>query len=206
MAAEAALASAPARGHWLRRAGLLLGIALAVPLAAQPLGDRELQVEAAFLVNFVRYAEWPPERFDGPGDPYVIGVVGTETASDNVAGVARAPGPIQGRRIEVKRVALEGRPGSAERRAAIRRLRDCHLAFLPGSADTGTREFLDALEGAQVLTVGDAPGFVASGGMIGLVRAGPHIAFEANPQAIQDSGVGLSAKVLKLARIRGDRR
>ena len=66
MVAEAAPARRPAAAGWWRRAALLLGIAIAVPLSAQPVGDREMQVEAAFLVNFVRYAEWPRQRFDGP--------------------------------------------------------------------------------------------------------------------------------------------
>ena len=53
-----------------------------------------------------------------------------------------------------------------------------------------------------VLTVSDVPGFAAQGGMLGLVRSGRHMAFEANPDAIRNGGVSLSAKVLKLARIR----
>ena len=58
-----------------------------------------------------------------------------------------------------------------------------------------------------MLTVGDEPDFAARGGMLGLVRAGDRtLAFEANPEQIQAAGVQLSAKVLKLARIRRGRR
>jgi len=53
-----------------------------------------------------------------------------------------------------------------------------------------------------VLTVGDATGFAAAGGMLGLVRVQEHLAFEANPEAIHDARLLVSAKVLKLARIR----
>jgi hypothetical protein len=45
------------------------------------------------------------------------------------------------------------------------------------------------------------PGFTQSGGMIGLVRRSDSIVFEANPVAIRNSRLMLSAKVLKLARI-----
>lgn len=193
-----------ARSGWLRRIALTAGLVLGTSLAAQPVGDRQMQVEAAFLVNFVRYAEWPARRFDNAADPYVIAVVGPESgaAVDTVAAIARAAGPIQGRRIEVRSVELAGRPGSEARRAAIARLRASHLAFLPSTAVTSPRAFLEAVEGSPVLTVGDGKDFVASGGMLGLVRSGPRIVFEANPRAIQAGGVGLSAKVLKLARIR----
>jgi hypothetical protein len=84
----------------------------------------------------------------------------------------------------------------------VQQLRACHLAFLDADAATTPADFVAALKGAPVLTVGNARGFVAAGGMLGLVRSGPRMAFEADPQAIQASGVGLSAKVLKLARIR----
>ena len=183
------------RPGWWRRAALLLGVALVMPLAAQPLGNRELQLEAAFLVNFVRYAEWPRQRFTGASDPYVIAVLGSETTVDTVAAIARAAGPIQGRRIEVKPVDLF-------RRGAGDRLRDSHVVFLQASAKATPRELLRAVDGMPVLTVSDVPGFAAQGGMLGLVRSGRHMAFEANPDAIRNGGVSLSAKVLKLARIR----
>ncbi|HET7655901.1 MAG TPA: YfiR family protein [Luteimonas sp.] len=199
MATEAA-ACGSHRHPWWRRAGWLLGLALCLPLAAQPLGNRERQVEAAFLVNFVRYAEWPRQRFTGEGDPYVIAVVGSQDATDTVAAIARAAGPIQGRRIEVRRVDLDVR--GARREAAARRLRAAHVAFLSSDAATTAEQLLGVLDGAPVLTVSDVPGFVEAGGMLGLVRAGPHMAFEANPRAINACGLGLSAKVLKLARIR----
>jgi hypothetical protein len=179
---------------------LVLGLLLGAALPAQPVGDREMQVEAAFLVNFVRYADWPRQRFSTPTDPYVIAVVGSRTAADTVAAVAGAAGLIQGRRIEVRHVDLHG--SAEQRRKAGERLRASHLVFLPAAADASPRELLRALDGAAVLTVSDVPGFAADGGMLGLVRAGPRLVFEANPRAIQASGVSLSAKVLKLARIR----
>lgn len=200
MATEAAAARNTQRPTRSWRAACLLGLALCLPLAAQPLGNREREVEAAFLVNFVRYAEWPRQRFSGEADPYVIAVVGSQEATDTVAAIARAAGPIQGRRIEVWRVDLDGH--GARREVAKMRLREAHVAFLPAEAATSPRELLGALDGAPVLTVSDVPGFVRDGGMLGLVRAGPHMVFEANPRAIDACGLGLSAKVLKLARIR----
>ena len=54
-----------------------------------------------------------------------------------------------------------------------------------------------------MLTVGDAPGFARDGGMLGLVQQGSRIVFDANPTAIRVSGLQVSSKVLKLARIVG---
>ncbi len=182
-------------------AAALLATLLMVPRAAsaQVAIPRAMQVEAAFLVNFVRFTQWPPARFESPGDPYVIAVVGGQQAADTVRAVAGAAGNIQGRRIAVIRVDPKGRAGAREMRA---RLRGSHLVFVQGSLPEVDREVLSATAGLPLLTVGDSTDFAARGGMLGLVRDGPRLAFEANPEAIQAAGVMVSAKVLKLARLR----
>jgi hypothetical protein len=168
-------------------------------VAADEARDRELQVEAAFLVNFVRYTDWPAARLGPPGTPYVVSVVGSEADAAAVAAVASAAGPIDGRGIEVRRV----EPHALSRRlAAARGLQSSHVVFV--RADSGVRcaTVRRLLDGAPVLTVGDSTGFATAGGMLGLVRVDRHLAFEANPQEIRAAGLVVSAKVLKLARIR----
>ena len=59
---------------------------------------------------------------------------------------------------------------------------------------------LAPLAGQPVLTVGDQAGFNAAGGMIELVSVAGRIVFQANPAAIRNAGLVVSAKVLKLAR------
>lgn len=168
--------------------------------AADDVGaDRELQVEAAFLVNFVRYTDWPPARLGPPGAAYVVSVVGSAADASAVAAVAAAAGPIGGRRIDVRRVA----PASLSRHAtAARELQASHVVFVREDSGVRCATVRRLLDGAPVLTVGDATGFAAAGGMLGLVRVQRHLAFEANPDEIRDAGLLVSAKVLKLARIR----
>lgn len=162
-------------------------------------GDRALQVEAAFLVNFVRYTDWPPGRFGPPGAPYIVSVIGSEDDVSDIAAVAAAAGPIGGRRIEVRRVA----PASLSLRAdASSVLQASHVVFVREDSGVRCATVRRLLGGAPVLTVGDATGFAAAGGMLGLVRVQQHLAFEANPEAIRDARLLVSAKVLKLARIR----
>ena len=196
------------------RLGTWLALALAWPMlppaAAQPLSpppapEMQMQVEAAFLVNFVRYTDWPPQRFAGPAAPWVISVVGSRDASAIVHAMASAAGDIQGRAILVRHVEFPVGTSAADvakRTEAIERLRGSHLVFLPASAGIAPATIVDAVRGAQVLTVSDVPGFVDDGGMLGLVRVGGHLAFQANPVAIQEAGLIVSAKVLKLAQLR----
>jgi hypothetical protein len=163
-------------------------------------GDRELQVEAAFLVNFVRYTDWPVARLGPPGAPYVVSVVGSETDAAGIAAVASAAGPIGGRRIVVRRVDPDAL--SRRRAATTRGLQSSHVVFVREDSGVRCATVKRLLDGAPVLLVGDSTGFAAAGGMLGLVRVEQHLAFEANPQEIRAAGLVVSAKVLKLARIR----
>lgn len=191
--------------RWWR--GLAAALALAASLSAQAqaptAGELRLRVEGAFLVNFIRYADWPAQRFAEPAAPYVVSVVGEPEATDAIAAVATAAGSIRGRRIVVRRVRFDARLDPASRRVAIRRLRESHVVFVAGGDIERARLVLRAVAGAPVLTVSDVPGFAAAGGMLGLVRSGRNLAIEANPAAIRDSEVQVSAKVLKLARLWG---
>jgi hypothetical protein len=169
--------------------------------AAAAQGDRELQVEAAFLVNFIRYTDWPAARMGPPGSPYIVSVVGSVPDVDVIADVASAAGQVGGRRILVRRVDPNTLRGSHP--ADARPLLQSHVVFVLDESRIPCRTIRRLLDGASVLTVGDAPGFATEGGMLGLVRIERHLAFEANPAAIRASRLAVSAKVLKLARIRG---
>lgn len=195
-------------------AGLLLAVllpctgALARPspqaqFAATAQSPQLLQVEGAFLINFLRFTQWPPARFASADAPYVIAVVGPDDVADTVRNVAGAAGAIQGRRVAV--VQVDPEDVEAKRQTAVEILRGCHLVFIASDDDDVHAQALKAVEGTSVLTVGDAPDFAARGGMLGLVRSGSHLAFEANLQEIQAAGVQVSAKVLKLARMRRGR-
>lgn len=193
------------RGQWWRGLAAALVLAASLPGQAQApsAGELQLRIEGAFLVNFVRYTEWPAQRFAGPGSPYLVSVVGDADAASAIAAVATAAGTIRGRRIVVRQVPFGARMTATARRESIHRLRDSHLVFVAGGDSADARLVLRAVKDAPVLTVSDVPGFAAGGGMLGLVRSGRTLAIEANPAAIRASGISVSAKVLKLARLWG---
>jgi hypothetical protein len=168
----------------------------------------EDEVSAAFLLNFLRYTDWPPRSFAGPDAPYVIAVVGNESVATRVRAVVAAAGRINGRPVEVRWVSsargTRAAPfDSAQDRENQSVLRRSHLVFFHSSAGNVPAQALSDLWGQPVLTVSDVPDFTRAGGMLGLVRQAGHIAFEANPVAIRNARLMLSAKVLKLARLTG---
>jgi hypothetical protein len=178
---------------------------------AQAIAPAEEDVQAAFLLNFLRYTDWPGRSFDGPDAPFVITVVGSEQVAARVRAVVAAAGRVNGRPVEVRW--LPGARGSraapfdsAQDRENQLQLRRSHLVFFHASAGNVAGQTLSDLWGLPVLTVSDVPDFTRVGGMHGLVRASGRVAFEANPVAIRNSRLLLSAKVLKLARNTGGAR
>jgi hypothetical protein len=79
--------------------------------------------------------------------------------------------PVDGRPVEVRRLTKPGEIGSL-----AEKLRD-----------------------QPVLTVGDGPGFVRSGGMIGFVLSDGRVRFEIGPDRISPTGLTVSSQLLKLA-------
>ena len=191
------LQGATARRLRLGAASLLLGLAVVGGASAQPAPDAEVQLEAAFLVNFVRFTQWPPPS--AADAPYVLTVLGDSDVVDAVREVVNAAGEIQGRRIRVQRVS------SLRQGSAAAELRRSHVVFVHRSTPIAPQQALAQVDGASVLTVGEGHDFTRLGGMLGLARSGRKMEFTANVAAIQASGLTVSAKVLKLARRPGGR-
>lgn len=190
--------------------GLLL-LALVSSFAARAQGQdldvkRANQVKAAYLVNFLRYTNWPDTSFPAPDSPYRIVVAGSPELVDAVREIARAAGRVAGRSIEVQRIdlgALSVGGGSTMRAQVAEQLRASHLLFIERGEPDRSEELLALVRDFPVLTVSDLDRFAASGGMVELLERGPNIVLAANPAAIRRAELVVSAKVLKLARLVG---
>lgn len=193
------------RGNAFAMATMLLfasGLGHAQPARQAP---EAAEVRATFLVNFLRYTQWPAASFEAVNSPYVITVVGSASAADSVRAVAAAVGNVEGRAIEVRwlpdaRGSRAAPFDSSQDLAAHAQMRASHLVFFHESAGRVHPQVLSDLAKFPVLTVSDTDGFTAGGGMLGLVRSERRIVFQANPGAIRNAGLLVSAKVLKLAR------
>ena len=178
---------------------LLLALALlcAWPLAAAQERLPQEHVKAAYLINFVRYAEWPAGAL--APDRYRVAVLRDRGVAAAAHEIAAAAGPVDGRTIEV--LSLDYEVASPRGRRRLREdLRDVDALYVgTGEAPRVFQILADAI-GEPVLTVSDIDGFAAAGGMLGLALDRRHVVFDANPSAIQAAGLSVSAKVLTLAR------
>ncbi|MHB8285616.1 MAG: YfiR family protein [Caulobacteraceae bacterium] len=161
----------------------LVGLAFApAALGAERVEGAQSQLMAAIVLNFARFADWPPARFTTPSAPIVLCA---DNADPFTASLSTLDGQIVGaRRLVVKRMAMEDFGA------------ECHLAFVGPNRASPAR--LGVLEQQGVLVVGEGDDFAKSGA-IALVRVGREIRFEVNDGAARRSGVKLSSKLLRLA-------
>jgi len=162
-------------------------LALANPFrAAESAEDRlEYQVKAAFLFNFLKFVEWPAATNDAP---WVIGILGHDPFGGALEETVRGK-IINGRPVEVRRYS---RPAD---------VKDCNILFI-GRADY---ERMGAsaqpiLQQPGLLTVGEAPGFLKSGGTINFYLQDNRVHFEIQPSVAHSAGLRVSAQLLKLGR------
>jgi hypothetical protein len=168
------------RGLLAKGVAALAAAALAcAPAAAQP---SDLAVKAAFLTKFPAYVIWPRPPAGGTLN---LCLIGADPFGGLIDAAARGQ-QVDGRPIAVRR--LSGTEGADS----------CHVAFVQGPSDARTAQMLQALRGKPVLTVTDSR---AGGtrGMIFFVVDGGRVRFHIDQAAAQQSGLGLSSRLLAIA-------
>jgi len=167
----------------LLAAALLAGPALA---ARSPEKDAEYGVKAAFLYNFAKFVDWPPSAF--PERRFNLCILGDDPFGHLLDDI-------------VANDSVGGRPIAVQRVARLADLPSCHLLFLGRLERERRREALAALRGTAVLTVGDADGFLADGGMVNFFLEDNKVRFEVNRAAVDKSPLKMSSKLLRVARV-----
>ena len=160
------------------------------------------EVKAAYIVNFLRYTEWPANSFSDDEAPISVAVIGDDDVAEALRDIAARSGEVGGRLIEVRSPRLPGRR-LRETDDVLDELRSAHAVYVMEPDEERAVALVEALGGYDVLTVGGQPDFAAHGGMIGLREEGRRIAFDANPHAIRQTRLRVSARVLQLARVVG---
>lgn len=145
---------------------------------AQDVTATEAALKARVVHNLVRFTQWPASGSESA--PLRL-CVATRDPVLLAAFAAQQGLPVGGYRIEV----VPYSPAAT----------DCRALFVHGQAAR-----LPDPSAAGVLTVGDADGFAARGGMVELVLVNDALRFDVNLAALRGARVQLSSQVLRLAR------
>jgi hypothetical protein len=175
-------------------AALLLAFCLSLTLlsgeAASPT-DRhadEYQIKAAYLFNFLHFIHWPTTAAGGP--TLIIGIVGKDPFKTRFAPVEGQPVGAGGPRLQIHRYGSY-REGMA--------LSGCQLLYICSSERAFMPDIVASVTGSPVLTVSDAEGFVASGGMIQLVERAGRVRWLINRTALATAALRARAQLLRNA-------
>ena len=184
---RAAPPSTPAR-CWRRYAWCCAALLLCLPAlgaAEDPMKANTPEIEAAYLRNFARYIVWPGSAFHDADAPWRVCVLGRDPFG------AALPATLEGR-------TEQGRAFEVVQVADAAASKHCHIVYLAEPERAARRAALAALDGRPVLTVSDAPGFLADGGMIRF-RVGDHVEFDVDLDRTRAASLTIRTKMLEVA-------
>jgi YfiR/HmsC-like len=164
---------------------LVIGLSLAVSNSQAADDSLEYQVKAAFLLNFIKFTEWPASAFADSDSPISICILGVDPFGSGLEQVV-AGESVNGRKVTVQRI----------RRAPPPKV--CQVLFL-SRAEKDVDKILPAL-GPGVLTVGEGDSFIHDGGIISFIIENRRVRFDVNPTPARNAGLNLSSKLLNVAR------
>jgi hypothetical protein len=169
-----------------RAAGLALAAILgAAPCLAASDGPSGIDVKAALLYNFAKFAEWPALQ---AGEPIVTCIVGDDGLAAALVEMVRGQN-LDGHALEIVR------PQAATAWST------CHLLFIAGGETRKSADRLSGIKALPVLTVSDGQGFAQVDGIIELYVDNGRMRFAINVDASERAGLHLSSRLLGLAKI-----
>ena len=174
-----------------RLALFLVGLTLAAavrPALADDDATREYQIKAALIFKFAQYTEWPAKAFANDSDPIIVATVGPDPFGGSLEAV------IAGKSIGNHPVVVQHFPDADH-------LGRCHVLFVARSELDQMPAILQHLSQSPVLTAADSNGFCESGGILQFFLEDQKIHFEINTDALDRSGIKISSRLLKLAKV-----
>jgi hypothetical protein len=142
-------------------------------------------VEAAYLYNFGKFVEWPPQVESNPA-PFTICVLGKDDFGPILDSL------IANETIHQHNIVAKRMPTLANTDA-------CQILYLGSSEQSRMTKDLDALKDKPILTVSSLTGFMDHGGMIQFLLVENRVRFEVNLAAASHCHLTLSAELLKVA-------
>jgi hypothetical protein len=163
--------------------GWLFSIA---PGLAQVSSPSEYQIKAAFLFNFVKFIDWPPEAFADEKGPFIIGILGDNPFGNDLERT------VAGKIINDRPITVQVFHTSEE-------ATHCQILFISSSEKKHFPEIIKSFDGAAILTVSDTDRFIEAGGMVNFVKEASKIRFQINSGAAKAARLKISSKLLSLA-------
>lgn len=155
-----------------------------LPTPAQAAEERlisENQAKAAFVFNVVRYITWPPPS----SNSVLIGILGK--------------GPVAREWQSISGKTMNGRKLRVVKSNDVDEMLDCQIVVIEETSPHKLSRILLSLRHFPILTIGDSPVFIRSGGSLNISLRDDHISFSVNLAQARTVGLDISSNLLKLA-------
>lgn len=175
----------------LRNKRILLPFILATIFAsniyAQSTPSLEYQVKASFIFNFLKFIEWPPDKFHVAGRELQICALGEERFGKALSVLVNEE--INNAKIRIARFET----------ADNMTFENCTVVFINRSLEGSIPIILNRIGNKSILTIGESDNFLEHGGIINFIIEDKKIRFEINNEAATRAGLVISSKLLRLA-------
>ena len=155
-----------------------------MPAAAANQDEEAQLLKAAYIYNFAKFTRWD-ETPDA--ETLKLCVFGNDSLSEALQRLA-------GKWVGERRIVIHAITDSKSVQA-------CQILYFAMSERGDYREFVQALERQPVLTISEIEGFTSNGGMIELFHEAERIRFKINVNTVEQGGLAISSRLLKLAEI-----
>jgi hypothetical protein len=166
----------------------LLSLVVVISTRGQRNPPFKYQVKAAFLFNFAKFVEWPPDAFQSETTPIALCVFRHDPFSGALDEIIRGK-TINNRAVLSRRI------------DELSDLRSCQLVFISSVEDKHLSEVIGSLKGTSALLVGEGEDFAERGGTIRLFQEDSKLRFAINVDSVQRARLTVSSKLLDLAKI-----
>ncbi|HNV69862.1 MAG TPA: YfiR family protein [Candidatus Ozemobacteraceae bacterium] len=163
----------------------VIGLCLSVSEGMAVEKPTDLEVKAAFVLNFSLFATW--EHLATASEELRIGFF--ETQIEAAKAFVKV---LDGKVVDRRPVRLIGMKNPEQ-------IEECHIVYFANNEMPRLAEILERASQNEILTVGETVEFLKIGGMLAFQVENNRVRFLANPSQARKAGIQLSAKLLRLA-------
>jgi len=167
---------------------LFLLVAVVFPGSNTAAAKSEEAVQAALILKFAKFVEWPRTEFRSASSPIVIGVFGDDRLRELLTFMA-IDRKASGRSLKIVDANTSSSWSSVQ------------ILFIDESESDKISRVLTSVNGKSVLTVSEAEGFTEKGGMIFFERVDSKLKLTINTAATREARLEVDSRLLDIATI-----
>jgi hypothetical protein len=153
---------------------------------AQPLQLYEDKIKAGLVYDFLKYTNWPADILAKSHNNLRLCLMGNDSLDSYLS-------LLKGRTVQQYTIMITPAKSIAE-------TENCSMVFIHGSQENILPQIFLRLNGKRILTVSDIDQFISRGGMIEIRKQNDHIEFSINERALDQAGLSIQSRLLKLAK------